>query len=97
MIDTFHFNRILNPIRHQKFLRNIDIFTKIDIYSDLIWAKSTSVETLWSHNVTWKLRCFSVPEGCDFSKNSEVLQLEKMGPYLRLVFLCVPTRGYFAY
>jgi hypothetical protein len=36
MIDTFLFLRILNPIKHRKLSRNIDIFTKIDIYSDSI-------------------------------------------------------------
>jgi len=36
MNDRFYFIRILNPIRHKILLKNIDIFTKIDIYSDLI-------------------------------------------------------------
>ena len=35
---------------------------------------------LLDHNVTWKSECFLAPERGDFSKNSGILQLAKMGP-----------------
>jgi len=37
------------------------------------------VVTKWSHDVTWKSGCFPAHEKGDFSKNSDVLQLMKMG------------------
>ena len=40
------------------------------------------METFWSHNVTWKSGCFPAPERGDCSKNSGILQIVKMGPFL---------------
>ncbi len=39
---------------------------------------------LLDHDVTWKSGCFSVPERGDFSKNSGILQLMKMGPFFKV-------------
>ena len=36
---------------------------------------------LLDHDVTWKSECFPAPERGDFSKNSGILQLAKMGPF----------------
>ncbi len=37
--------------------------------------------SFWRHDVTWKLWCFSVLERGDYSKNSDILQLAKMGSF----------------
>ena len=65
----------------------ISVFSqKIDIYSDSIQAKSTFVVSKWCHNVTWKLGCFPAHEKGEYSKDSGILQLTKMGPFLGRLF-----------
>jgi len=41
---------------------------------------------LLDHDVTEKSRYFSAHEKRDFSKNSDILQLKKMGPFLSYLF-----------
>ena len=63
------FLRILNPML-VKYFKEISVFTQnINIYSDLIYAKSTFVVSKWSHDITGKIECFLVSERSDFSKN----------------------------
>jgi len=57
-INKFHSRHLLNPIKHRKLSKNIDIFTKIDIYSDLIQANLGFVVSKWCHDVTWKSGVF---------------------------------------
>ena len=64
-----------------------DNFSKIHPWLN-IWhifgldlKKLVPVVSKWSQEVTWSSRCFSTPERGDFSKNSDVLQLMKMGSF----------------
>ncbi len=44
--------RILNPISPINFQKISEFSQNIDIFSDSIWAKLTSVETFWRHDVS---------------------------------------------
>jgi len=52
MTDTFFSHRILNPITHKKLSKKSVFTQRIDIYSDLVWAKLGFVVTKWRHTVT---------------------------------------------
>ena len=54
---------------------------KTDMFSGSVRAKLVCAETFWRHDVTLRSRRLSVPERRDFSKDSAILQIARMGPF----------------